>query len=80
MIFSFRNPQTLTHKNKRALPYSRYSYNGFFVMAILQGGLLNTSKKEGGLSESSRSSTGGLWLSGVMFLPCLPTDTQHLFL
>jgi hypothetical protein len=48
-------------------------------MAILQGGLLNTSKKEGGLSESSRSSTGGLWLSGVMFLPCLPTDTQHLF-
>jgi hypothetical protein len=49
-------------------------------MAILQGGLLNTSKKEGGLSESSRSSTGGLWLSGVMFLPCLLTDTQHLFL
>jgi hypothetical protein len=37
----------------------------------LQGGLLNTTKKEGVLSESSHSFAGGLWLSGAVFLPCL---------
>jgi hypothetical protein len=47
-------------------------------MAILQGGLLNTTKKEGVLSESSHSSTGGLWLRGVVFLSCPSTDAQHL--
>jgi hypothetical protein len=49
-------------------------------MDILQGGLLNTTKEEEVLSESSRSSVGGLWLCGVVFHPCPSTDAQHLFL
>jgi hypothetical protein len=48
--------------------------------SILQGGLLNTTKEEGVLSESSHSSADGLWLGGVVFLPCLSTDVQHLLL
>jgi hypothetical protein len=30
--------------------------------SILQGGLLNTTKEDEGLSESSRSFAGGQWL------------------
>jgi hypothetical protein len=37
-----------------------YPYNGFFVIAILQGRLLNATKKEGVISENYRSSTGDL--------------------
>jgi ribulose 1,5-bisphosphate synthetase/thiazole synthase len=48
--------------------------------SILQSGLLNTNKEEGVLFESSHSFAGGLWLGGVVFLPCLSTDTQHLLL
>jgi hypothetical protein len=48
--------------------------------SILQGGLINTTKKEGVLSESSRSSARGQWLDGVVFLSCPSTDAQHLLL
>jgi hypothetical protein len=48
--------------------------------SILQGGLLNTTKEEGVLSKSSRSSGGGRWLDGVVFLSCPSTDAQHLLL
>jgi hypothetical protein len=48
--------------------------------SILQGGLLNTTKEEGVLSEFSHSSVGGLWLGGVVFLSCLSIDAQHLHL
>jgi hypothetical protein len=36
--------------------------------SILQGGLLNTTKEEEVLSESSHSSASGLWLGGVVFV------------
>jgi hypothetical protein len=39
--------------------------------SILQDELLNTTKEDGVLSEISHSSTGGLWLDGVVFFPCL---------
>jgi hypothetical protein len=48
--------------------------------SILQCGLLNTTKEEGVLSESSHSSAGGRLLSGVVFLLCPSTDAQHLLL
>jgi hypothetical protein len=48
--------------------------------SILQDGLLNTTKGERVLSESSRSSAGSRWLGGVVFLPCPSTDAQHLLL
>jgi hypothetical protein len=48
--------------------------------SILQGGLLNATKEEEVLSESSHSSTGGLWLGGVVFRLCPSTDAQHLLL
>jgi hypothetical protein len=35
--------------------------------SILQGGLLNTTKEEGVLSQSSRSSARGRCLGGIMF-------------
>jgi hypothetical protein len=35
---------------------------------------LHTKAKEGVLSESSHSSAGGLWLSGVVFLLCPSTE------
>jgi hypothetical protein len=48
--------------------------------SILQGGLLNATKEDEVLSESSHSSTGGLWLIGVVFHPCPLTDAQYLLL
>jgi hypothetical protein len=48
--------------------------------SILQVGLLNTTKKEGVLSQNSRSSARGQWIGGVVFLLCPSTDAQHLFL
>jgi hypothetical protein len=75
MVFPFRNPQTLTHKKEDYLAVDILT-----MTSILQGGFLNTTKKEGVLSESTRSSTGGRWLGGIVFLPCPSTDVQHLLL
>jgi hypothetical protein len=56
MVFPFGNPKHLHIKEKKD-----YLALGIFTMtsSILQGGLINTTKKEGVLSESSRSSACG---------------------
>jgi hypothetical protein len=53
-----------------------YVRAGILTMAssILQGGLLNTTKEEGVLSQSSRSSARGRCLGGIMFFLCPSTD------
>jgi hypothetical protein len=77
MVFPFENPKHLHIKEKED-----YLALGIFTMtsSILQGGLINTTKKDGVLSESSRSSAHGQWLDGVVFLSCPSTDAQHLLL
>jgi hypothetical protein len=77
MVFSFENPKHLHTKVKED-----YLTTGILTMtsSILQGGLLNTTKEEKMLSESSHSSAGGLWLDGVVFHPYPSTDAQHLLL
>jgi hypothetical protein len=77
MVFPFENPKHLHAKAKED-----YLISGILTMisSILQGGLLNATKEEGVLSESSHSSVGGLWLGGVVFRPCPSTDAQHLLL
>jgi hypothetical protein len=50
------------------------------AFSILQGGLLNTTKEEGVLSQISHSFAHGQWLGGVVFLSCPSTDVQQLLL
>jgi hypothetical protein len=77
MVFSFRNPKHLHIKKKED-----YLAADILTMtsSILQGGLLSTTKEEGVLSQSSRSSARGRWLDDVVFLLCPSTDVLHLFL
>jgi hypothetical protein len=77
MVFPFENPKHLHTKEKE-----NYVAVGILTMAssILQGELLNTTKEERVLSQSSRSSARGRWLGGVVFLLCPSTDAQHLLL
>jgi hypothetical protein len=75
MVFPFGNPKHLHTKEKED-----YLVVGILTMAfsILQGGLLNTTKEKGVLSERSRSSAHARLLGGVLFLPCSSTNAQHL--
>jgi hypothetical protein len=77
MVFPFGNPKHLHIKEKED-----YLIADILTMtsSILEGGLLNTTKEEGVLSQSYWSSARSRWLGGVVFLQCLSTDAQHLFL
>jgi uncharacterized membrane protein len=77
MVFSFENLKHLHTKAKQD-----YLTTSILTMtsSILQGGLLNATKEEEMLSESSHTFVGGLWLGGDVFHLSPSTDVQHLFL
>jgi hypothetical protein len=75
MVFPFGNPKQLHTKERED-----YLAAGILTIAfsILQGGLINTTKEKGVISERSRYSARARSLSVVMFLPCPSTNVQHL--